>query len=198
MINPLGYDSDGEATLDILEYQNPWTPNEVHYALNSYGTKGRQAYLSYLFYDVIFVIARTIPIAVICAWAYKKAPEAIRPGVWMPIANLSFDLFENLLIFILIKLFPQRIQALEYLTAFIIQLKWFTFKVTLVLIFVSLLVGIYYTFHSLLADSIVLEKDRQQKLKAREQVQDVLQRSAARRAAAASNSRSHAVDKKNT
>jgi predicted membrane protein len=116
----------------------------------------------------------------------------------MPIANLSFDLFENLLIFILIKLFPQRIQALEYLTAFIIQLKWFTFKVTLVLIFVSLLVGIYYTFHSLLADSIVLEKDRQQKLKAREQVQDVLQRSAARRAAAASNSRSNAVDKKNT
>jgi predicted membrane protein len=144
------------------------------------------------------VIARTVPITVICAWAYKKAPEAIRPGVWIPISNLAFDLFENLLIFLLIKIFPQRVEAIEYLTIFVIQLKWFTFKVSLALIFVSMLVGIYYTFHSLLADSLMLEKDRQQKLKAREQVQDVLQRSAARRAAAASTSRSNAVDKKNT
>lgn len=188
IINPLGYDAQGEATLDILEYQNPWTANQVYYALNSYGPKGRQAYLTYLFYDVVFVITRTVPVCVICSWAYKKAPESIRPGVWIPLLNVFSDILESALLFINIKLFPTRIQPLEQLTAYVIQLKWLTFKATLAIMFISLLVGIYYAFHTLLADSVVLEKDRQQKLAAREKVQDVLQRSAARRAAAASGS----------
>lgn len=190
IINPLGLDEFGEPNLDIIEYQSPWTATEVHNALNSYGTKGRQAYLTYLYYDVIFVLARTVPISVICAWAYKKAPEAIRPGVWIPTLNMLTDLLESFLLFVLIKAFPHRIQPLETLTAYVIQFKWLTFQVSLGIIFISLLVGIYYAFHTLLADSVVLEKDRQDKLRAREQVQDVLQRSAARRAAAANASRS--------
>lgn len=198
IVNPLGYDAQGDPTLDILEYKNFWTANEVHYALNSYGPKGRQAYLSYLFYDVVFVIARTVPMVVICSWAYKKAPAAARPGAWIPVLNMCVDLFENLLIFGLIKVFPSRIKALEILTAYVIQLKWFTFKTSLTIIFVSLLVGIYYGFHSLLSDSVVMEEDRQKKLTSRNKVKEVLENSAARRATAAAAGRHNTLNKKNT
>ncbi|CAO3655899.1 unnamed protein product [Mucor hiemalis] len=119
----------------------------------------------------------------------------MRPGIWIPTLNMLTDLLENLLLFVLIKAFPHRIQPLESFTAWVIQFKWLTFQVSLGIIFISLLVGIYYAFHTLLADSVVLEKDRQDKLKAREQVQDVLQRSAARRAAAANTSRSESKKK---
>lgn len=181
--------------MDILEYQQPTTSNEVFYALNSYGAKGRQAYLTYLFYDILFVTARTIPIIVICSWAFKKAPESRRPGVWIPVLNWCADLLESFLIFGLIKAFPARNKTIELITAYVIQFKWLTFKATLVLMFISLLVGVYYAFHSLLADSVLLEKDRQQKAAAREQVQDVLKRSAARRAATASANRSESSKK---
>lgn len=166
--------------------------------LNSYGSKGRQAYLTYLFYDCIFVLARTVPMCVICTWAYKKAPASARPGVWVPILNLITDLFENLLITVLIKLFPARIQALELLTAYVIQFKWITFMASIVVMFISLFVGIYYGFHSLLADSVVLEKDRQKKAASREKVQEVLRNSAARRATAAAAGRSQSMNKKDT
>lgn len=180
--------------MDILEYQQPTTSNDVFYALNSYGAKGRQAYLTYLFYDIVFVTARTVPIIVICSWAYKKAPESKCPGVWIPVLNWAADLLESFLIFGLIKGFPSRNKTAELITAYVIRFKWLTFQATLVLLFISLLVGVYYAFHSLLADSVMLEKDRQQKLAAREQVQDVLKRSAARRAAAASANRSSKKD----
>lgn len=194
----MGYDAEGEATLDILEYKNPWSANEVYYALNSYGPKGRQAYLTYLFYDVIFVIARTVPMVVICSWAYKKAPAAARPGAWIPILNMFVDLFENLLIFGLIKAFPHRIKAIELFTAYVIQLKWFTFKTSLTIIFVSLLVGIYYGFHGLLSDSVVMEEDRQKKLTSRNKVKEVLANSAARRANSAAAGRHNTINKKDT
>ncbi|KAG2208115.1 hypothetical protein INT47_010477 [Mucor saturninus] len=196
IVNPLGYDAQGEPTLDILEYKNFWTANEVYYALNSYGPKGRQAYLTYLFYDVAFVIARTVPMVVICSWAYKKAPAGARPGAWIPVLNMCVDLFENLLIFALIKLFPHRVKGLELFTAYVIQFKWFTFKTSLTIIFVSLFVGIFYGFHGLLADSVVMEEDRQKKLTSRNKVQEVLQNSAARRATAAAAGRHSAVNKK--
>ncbi|CEG68761.1 hypothetical protein RMATCC62417_04958 [Rhizopus microsporus] len=182
IINPLGYDENGEAMLDILEYQSPSSPNDVFYALNSYGPKGRQAYLTYLFYDVIFVLSRTIPITVLCSYAYKKAPEAIRPGVWIPMLNAAVDLVESFLIFVLLNVFPTRVKSLEWLTVYVIQLKWLTFKTTMAILFIALFVAIYYGFHGLLADSVLMDKDR---AAARDNIQNVLQKSAARRAAAA-------------
>lgn len=181
--------------LDILEYRSPATPDDVFYTLNSYGAKGRQAYLSYLFWDVIFVLARSSPIIAVCAWSYRKVPDTFRPGVWIPLLNMFTDLLESLLLFIDIKLFPQRIELLEVAITWVITAKKYSFNVTLGLMFVALLVGIYYGFHGVLADSVVMDKDREDKLRAREQVQDVLKRSAARQATAAAAGRSAAIKK---
>ncbi|KAI8885902.1 hypothetical protein K501DRAFT_284050 [Backusella circina FSU 941] len=195
IVNPLSIDETGEATLDVLEYQNVWTGEQVFRYLNNYGTKGRLAYQSYLLYDCVFVLARTIPICLICTWAYKKAPEAIRPGVWVPLLNMVTDLIENVLLLVLIKLFPTRLDGLNTLVAYVIQFKALTFKITIGIMFISLFVGIYYAFHTVLADSVVMEKERKEKLAARDQVQDVLKKSAARRATqAAAGGRSKKVD----
>jgi hypothetical protein len=191
----LGYDAVGEPMLDIIEYQNPTTSNEVFNALNSYGPKGRQAYLTYLLYDIVFVIARSAPVIVLCTWAYKKAPAAIRPGAWLPLLNIFAELFESFMLFGLIKAFPYRNKTAELITAYAIRFKWITFQITLAVIFISLMVGIYYGFHGLLADSVVMEKERQQKVKAREQVQDVLDKSAARRVASDALDKSEGIKK---
>ncbi|RCH81060.1 hypothetical protein CU097_001591, partial [Rhizopus azygosporus] len=61
-------------------------------------------------------------------------------------------------------------------------LKWLTFKTTMVILFIALFVAIYYGFHGLLADSVLMDKDR---VAAKDNIQNVLQKSAARRAAAA-------------
>jgi hypothetical protein len=181
----LGIDENGEATLDVLEYQDVWNGEQVFRYLNNYGSKGRLAYQSYLLYDCVFVLARTIPICLICTWAYKKAPEAMRPGVWVPLLNMATDLVENVLLMVLLKVFPTRLDGLATLAAYIIQFKALTLKVTIGIMFISLFVGIYYAFHSVLADSVVMEKERKEKVAARDQVQDVLRQSAARKATAA-------------
>lgn len=181
----MGIDETGEATLDVLEYQDVWNGEQVFRYLNNYGSKGRLAYQSYLLYDCVFVLARTIPICLICTWAYKKAPEAIRPGVWVPLLNMATDLVENVLLLVLIKVFPTRLDGLATLAAYVIQFKALTLKVTIGIMFISLFVGIYFAFHSVLADSVVMEKERKEKVAARDQVQDVLRKSAARKATAA-------------
>jgi hypothetical protein len=181
----LGIDETGEATLDVLEYQDVWNGEQVFRYLNNYGSKGRLAYQSYLLYDCVFVLARTIPICLICTWAYKKAPEAIRPGVWVPLLNMATDLVENVLLLVLIKVFPTRLDGLATLAAYVIQFKALTLRVTIGIMFISLFVGIYFAFHSVLADSVVMEKERKEKVAARDQVQDVLRKSAARKATAA-------------
>ncbi|KAI8979621.1 hypothetical protein BDF20DRAFT_1000888 [Mycotypha africana] len=196
IVNPLAYDADGEPTLDILEYQNPTTADSVFKALNSYGQKGRQAYLNYLFFDVIFVLARTVPFVVICTWAYEKAPERFRPGAWIPLLNAIVDLFESFMLFGVIKAFPQRNKTAEMITCYVIRFKMLTFKFTLGLMFVSLLVGVYYGFHGLLAESVVLDKGRRDRAKARDDIQEVIRQSAARRATAAAAGRSKQLDKK--
>ncbi|KAI8980260.1 hypothetical protein BDB01DRAFT_836794 [Pilobolus umbonatus] len=196
IINPVGLVIDGEATLDIIEYQNPWTADDIFNALNGYGSRGRQAYLTYLYYDVIFVVARTVPICLICSWAFQKVPEKYRPGVWIPVLNMLVDIVESLFLTVDIKLFPQRVELVELMTAYIIQLKWVTFQLTLAIIAVSFFTGIYFSFHSLLADSVLLEKDRLKKVADREKVKDVLDRAAARRAAAAQAQTKKSTDKK--
>ena len=137
--------------LDILEYQNPWTGDEVFHALNSYGAKGRQAYLTYLFYDVLFVLARTVPIIVVCAWSFKKAPEKVRPGIWIPLINVAVDLTESFLLTVLIKLFPSTYPCLGNLDSLCDSIEmgdiprhhcdYFYFLVGRYLLCISFLVG---------------------------------------------------------
>lgn len=185
-------DAGGNETLDILEYQHPWTSDGVYGYLSSYSAKGRMAYQSLLMYDSGFLLFRTVPLCLLVQWAFKSAPAWSRPGVFIPLASTFIDLTENALIWLLLKAFPRRLDTLAQLTAWMIEIKWAAFVATAVLVCISGLVGIYYSFHTMLANSVLMEKDRQEKLRARRHVTDVLQRSGK----AASSSSSSAGDKK--
>ncbi|CAO3607543.1 unnamed protein product [Cunninghamella echinulata] len=177
VVNPNGaLDTSGNETLDILEYQRPWTSEEVYGYLTSYGVKGRIAYQSLIMYDCGFLLFRTLPICLLIHWAFSSAPRWSRPGVWLPLLSTFVDLLENMMIWFLIKLYPQRFNSLAQWTAWIIQLKWILLWLTVGLVCISGLVGIYYSFHNMLASSVLLEKDRQDKLRARRHVTDVLER----------------------
>ncbi|KAI8340273.1 hypothetical protein BC941DRAFT_419972 [Chlamydoabsidia padenii] len=178
VVNPnAALDSGGNETLDILEYQHPGTGEAVYKYLTSYGPQGRAAYQSLLMYDSGFLLFRTVPMCLLVHWAFKLAPSWSRPGVFIPLATTFIDLVENGLIWLLLKAYPRRLDTLAQLTAWMIEAKWAAFVATLVLMCVSGLVGIYYSFHAMLSNSVLMEKDRQEKLRARRHVTEVLHRS---------------------
>lgn len=191
-MNPNGaLDGAGNETLDILEYHHPWTSEEVYGYLSSYGNKGRLAYQSLLIYDCGFLLFRTLPLCLLIHWAFSSAPQKWKPGLWIPLASTFVDLIENFLIWILLKLYPQRLNLLGQWTAYLIQLKWYLFWLTIGLVCISSIVGIYFSFHSMLSNSVLLEKDRQDKLRARRHVTDVLERTGKSKANTSSTSSSN-------
>ncbi|KAG0174004.1 hypothetical protein DFQ28_007235 [Apophysomyces sp. BC1034] len=177
IVNPnAALDSEGNDTLDILEYHRPWTASEVYADLASYGPKGRQAYLSLLMFDCGFLLTRTVPICLLVYWAFRRAPQWCRPGVWIPLATTAVDLTENALIYGLLKLYPRRVDAAAQLVAYSIQLKWVLLWATVAVLSIGLLVGIYFGFHGLLADSVLLENDKKDRVMAKRHVNAALLR----------------------
>ncbi|CAO3638656.1 unnamed protein product [Cunninghamella blakesleeana] len=197
VVNPNGaLDSAGNETLDILEYHHPWTSEEVYGYLSSYGNKGRLAYQSLLIYDCGFLLFRTLPLCLLIHWAFSSAPPKWKPGLWIPLACTFIDLLENMTIWMLLKLYPTRLPLLGQLTAYLIQLKWYFFWFTIALVCVSSLVGIYFSFHNMLSNSVLLEKDRQDKLRARRHVTDVLERTGKSKSSSSSVTESSSNKKK--
>ncbi|CAO3597321.1 unnamed protein product [Absidia cylindrospora] len=148
-------------------------------------------------YDGGFLLCRLVPLCLMVHWAFQSAPQWSRPGMSIPLAGTLVDLTENFLIWILLKTYPRRLMFLAQWTAWMIELKWAMFWAVVVLVCVSGLVGIYYSFHTMLANSVLMEKDRNEKLRARRHVTDVLQRTGKTAAAASSSkSSSSSSDKK--
>ncbi|KAI8069900.1 hypothetical protein BC940DRAFT_17390 [Gongronella butleri] len=187
VVNPTpALDNGGNETLDILEYHHPLTGRAVYDFLDSYSLKQRLAYQSLSLFDSGFVLFRALPLMLLVHWAFSQAPAKIRPGLWIILVNVFIDLTENALIVTLMKTYPRQLPNLAQWTAYVIEAKWYSFWAVVALAFVSGLVGIYYSFHSMLAGSVLMEKDRQEKLRARQHVQQVLQRSAKNKAASSS------------
>ncbi|KAI8143226.1 hypothetical protein BJV82DRAFT_611863 [Fennellomyces sp. T-0311] len=186
IVNPNGeLDANGDETLDILEYHHPQTPDDVYNFLVGYGAKGRQAYQTLIYYDCAFLLARTLPLCLLTYFGFRRAPEWMRPGVWLHLVTTAWDLGENLVLYALLKAYPGRIEFLAWLLAGVIQGKWVLFWSSVVLVCVSMIFAIYYGFHGMLRDSVlVLEKDKRDRLNAKRHVDGVLQRQ--RNAAASS------------
>lgn len=157
-----------------------------------YGAKGRQAYGSLLFYDCGFLIFRTLPLCVLTYYGFQRAPKWIQPGIWIHLATTGWDLAENAVLYVLMKLYPTRIDFLAWLACGLIQGKWILFWTSIALITVSMLFGIYYGFHGLLADSVLFEKDRQERLKARRDIQQMAKRQQQQRGAGSSSAKKNA------
>ncbi|CDS14499.1 hypothetical protein LRAMOSA06668 [Lichtheimia ramosa] len=188
IVNPNGQlDAEGKPTLDILEYHHPSTADDIYNFLAGYGAKGREAYLSLLFYDNAFLLCRTLPLCLLTYMGFKRAPQYIRPGVWIHLLTTAWDLGENALLYIILKTYPRRLDFVAWLATGFIQGKWVLFWATIFIIFVSVGSAIYYTFHSMLADSVmVLQNDKKDKENARRHVDAVLKRQRALAAASAS------------
>ncbi|KAI8374133.1 uncharacterized protein BYT42DRAFT_535095 [Radiomyces spectabilis] len=195
-VNPnAALDTAGNETLDILEYHHPRSAADVYQFISGYGHKGRMAYSSLLMYDCGFLLARTIPMCLLCYWAFSRAPQWTRLGVWIPLATSIVDLFENFLIWILLNLYPRQIDLLGQLAAWAILAKWTMLWITVAVLAIGLLLGIYYGFHGLLADSVLMDKDRKDREMARRHLNDAVKRNG-QRASASSGSASTSQKKK--
>ncbi|ORX57992.1 hypothetical protein DM01DRAFT_1405657 [Hesseltinella vesiculosa] len=181
-VNPTpALDNGGNQTIDILEYYHPSTASDVYRHLDSYNLKQRLAYQSLAIFDSGFVVFRAIPIAFMICWAFKTAPAKYQPGIWVVLVNVFADLLENILITILLKSYPERLPFIAQALTWVIDIKWKSFWGMLGLLFVAMLAGIYFSFHAMLANSVLLEKDRKDKQRARQHVNQVMDRAGSSR-----------------
>ncbi|KAI7871864.1 hypothetical protein BDF14DRAFT_1718530, partial [Spinellus fusiger] len=141
-----------------------------------YGFKGRLAYQSLLVYDSGFLLARTVVLCLLMYYAFRSAPRWARPGVWIPMFSTAFDLFENTLLYALLALYPRRIEAVAQLAAYAILWKWVWLWFTVASLCFGLLAGIYFGFHSLLADSVLMDKDKEKREMDRRHLNAAIQR----------------------
>ncbi|KAI9286937.1 hypothetical protein BC943DRAFT_320315 [Umbelopsis sp. AD052] len=121
---------------------------------------GRQAYLSLSLFDTGFVLIRVIPLCVFAQWAYSKYPRIANPLIYFFAVASVWEVLENAMVWFVVKQFPRRYDGIASLLVYWISIKWFTLYVTVASLALGVLVGIYYSFHALLADSVLMDKDR--------------------------------------
>ncbi|KAG2188888.1 hypothetical protein INT44_004028 [Umbelopsis vinacea] len=158
LVNP---SADPQAPiLDVFEYSHPSSGDEIYKMISSYGPKGRQAYLSLSLFDTGFVLIRVIPLCVFAQWAYSKYPRIANPLIYFFAVASVWEVLENAMVWFVVKQFPRRYDGIASLLVYWISIKWFTLYVTVASLALGVLVGIYYSFHALLADSVLMDKDR--------------------------------------
>jgi hypothetical protein len=121
---------------------------------------GREAYLQLSLYDTGFVLIRLLPLCVFAQWSMGKYPKAASALIYFHVFAAAWDIIENAILFIVLKAFPRRYDTLASLLCTWITLKWYFLYITGATVALGLLVGLYHSFHSLLADSVLMEKDR--------------------------------------
>jgi hypothetical protein len=89
-----------------------------------------------------------------------KYPRVANPLIYFHVFTAVWDLIENIMIWFVINQFPRKYNWLASLLCTWIAGKWYLLYITGGTIAIGLLVGIYHSFHSLLADSVLMEKDR--------------------------------------
>ncbi|KAJ2964251.1 hypothetical protein NQZ79_g885 [Umbelopsis isabellina] len=159
VINPAAGEN-GAPVLDILEYGHPASSDEIYRVIGFYGPKGREAYLQLAMYDTGFVLIRLLPLCVFAQWSMGKYPKIASALIYFHVFAAAWDILENLILFIVLKAFPRRYDALASLLCTWISIKWYLLYATGATVAGGLLVGLYHSFHSLLADSVLMEKDR--------------------------------------
>lgn len=121
---------------------------------------GREAYLKLTLFDTGFVLIRLLPLCVFAQWSMGKYPRLANPLIYFHVFTAAWDIIENLMIWFIVNQFPRRYNGLAQFLCTWIAGKWYLLYATGATIAIGLLVGIYHSFHSLLADSVLMDKDR--------------------------------------
>jgi hypothetical protein len=90
----------------------------------------------------------------------NKYPRIANPLIYFFAVASVWEVLENVMVYFIVKQFPRRYDGIASLLVHWISIKWYTLYITGASLAIGVLVGIYHSFHAILADSVLMDKDR--------------------------------------
>lgn len=133
---------DPELNRGLMDLSFSFTPEKGYSIIESYGEKGRDVYLFVeSFVDVIYPIAYTIAFILLVSFLFKKNEWNMQRFAILnviPIGGLVFDLFENLGIIQMLRVFPEKIDFWATFASNSGLIKWIFAGITVLMILCGL------------------------------------------------------------
>ena len=133
----------GIQPLDLMLFA---TPEKLFDMIEKYGEYGRPFYRNVeLTVDIIYPIVYLFFFGLLISWLFQRgfAPNSsMRKLNVMPLGAWFFDLLENIVIVILLSIFPSQPAVLGWILFLVSTIKWFFAGASILLILVGLVMAI--------------------------------------------------------
>jgi len=133
-------DQGGIQPLDLMLFA---TPGKIFGMIERYGEYGRPFYRGVeLTVDIIYPIVYLFFFGLLISWLFQRgfaSSSPMRKFNIMPLGAWFFDLLENIVIVILLSVFPSQPTALAWILALLSTVKWFFAGSSILLILIGLI-----------------------------------------------------------
>jgi hypothetical protein len=140
-------DKGGVQPLDLMLFA---TPQRIFGMINEYGEYGRPFYRSVeLTVDIIYPIVYLFFFGLLISWLFQRgfaSTSPMRKYNIMPLGAWFFDLLENMVIVILLSIFPSQPTALAWILTLLTTVKWMFAGASILLILVGFAMAIKNKF----------------------------------------------------
>ncbi len=141
-----GMMQDGQGGVQPLDLMLFATPEKTFGMIERYGEFGRQFYRNVeLTVDIVYPIVYLFFFGLLISWLFQRgfAPTSpMRKYNVMPLGAWFFDLLENIVIVILLSIFPSQPAGLAWLLTALTTIKWTFAGASILLILVGLVMAI--------------------------------------------------------
>jgi hypothetical protein len=136
----------GQGDIQPLDLMLFATPEKIFGMIERYGEYGRPFYRNVeLTVDIIYPIVYLFFFGLLISWLFQRgfAPDSpMRKFNVTPLGAWFFDLLENIVIVILLSVFPSQPTALAWILTLISTVKWFFAGASMLLLLVGLVMAI--------------------------------------------------------
>jgi hypothetical protein len=135
-------DKGGVQPLDLMLFA---TPARIFGMINEYGEYGRLFYRGVeLTVDIIYPIVYLFFFGLLISWLFQRgfaSTSPMRKFNIMPLGAWFFDLLENIVIVILLSVFPSQPTTLAWILTLISTIKWFFAGTSILLILIGIIMA---------------------------------------------------------
>ena len=148
-----GMMQDGQGGVQPLDLMFFATPTKIFGMIERYGEFNRPFYRNVeLTVDIIYPIIYLFFFGLLISWLFQRGFASTSPMRKFNVAPLgawSFDLLENIVIVILLSVFPSRPTALAWILVLLSTVKWFFAGASMSLILIGLVMAIKNGFRKM-------------------------------------------------
>ncbi|MBN2535261.1 MAG: hypothetical protein JXB88_20445 [Spirochaetales bacterium] len=131
--------------MNVLDMRLTYSPGQVSSLLDHIGYEGRRFYCLFLIEDFVFIIFFAIIQSLIISRLIKKNSVHSRWHnlIFLPYARAFFDVFENVMLFILLVKYPLQLRAIAFMANVMTVSKWISLALIMIVIMINSAILIY-------------------------------------------------------